>query len=229
MLNMFMETLGPLTDHPEGTRSDAEEYVALLTGKDTWFQMEAFAAHIARLGGKPATADDYKAEFLVRLQAVRSSRLLALQSGDRSVESLLVPGSFSILTELQNRGITLYLSSGTDHEALVMEAELLRLTPYFEKRILGAGPGGSTKPGLLARLVKNGVPADKIVFFGDGQVEIAAVSEIGGIGVGLATDEPECLVTDSKKRIWLTNAGASFIVPNYLPTGLVEAVIPSAL
>ena len=231
MLDMIMETLGPLAD-PRGedhasVRAEALVYVAKLTGKDTVHQMQAFADHEAALGGTPDTAQNYKSEFLQRLEKVRSARLDALQAGDRTAASLLVPGTLEILSKLRASGVALYLSSGTDHRALVFEAGLLGLTPFFEERILGAGPGGSTKADLLARIVAEGTNPADIVFFGDGPVEIEATREIGGVAVGLATDEPECLVVHPKKRAWLIDAGADFIVPNYLPEGLVEAVIPS--
>ena len=232
MLDMMMETLGPLgalsnTD-PKMLRNAAEEYVARLTGQDTVYQMAAFVDHVRSLGGEPSPPEEYKAEFLVRLQAVRGERVHALEAGLRTQESLLVPGSFEILDQLQSRDLELYLSSGTDHQALRTEAELLGLTPYFGANIFGAGSGGSTKAGLLRRIAEQGTPVDRIVFFGDGQVEIAATKDIGGLAVGLATDEPECLEVDPKKRVWLMGAGADFIVPNYLDAGLVEAVIPHA-
>lgn len=231
MLDMIMEKLGPLADKRaadhETVRSEALAYVAKLTGKDTVHQMQAFADHEAALGGEPDTAQNYKAEFLRRLEQVRSARLNALQAGERSRESLLVPGSTAILAELQARGVELYLSSGTDHRALIFEAGLLGLTPFFGERILGAGPGGSTKADLLARIVAEGTTPADIVFFGDGPVEIEATREIGGVAVGMATDEPECQTVHPKKREWLITAGADFIVPNYLPAGLLEAVIPT--
>lgn len=225
MLQMIMETVGPLHPDQAAQHEIAEEYVARLTGQDTWFQMEAFAQHVKRLGGTPKTADEYKTEFLNRLQAVRQSRLHELETGARSRESLLVPGTFRILDQLQDRGLELYISSGTDHKAVVLEAELLGLTPYFGANILGAGEGGSTKAGLLKRLVDRGTSPERIVFFGDGAVEIAATRAIGGVAVGMATDEPECRQVHPKKRIWLIQAGADFIAPNYLDADLLTQVM----
>src|SRR5471030_2121908 len=49
MLDMMMETLGSLGPDPRFLRDRAEEYVARLTGKDTVYQMAAFAAHVREL------------------------------------------------------------------------------------------------------------------------------------------------------------------------------------
>jgi phosphoglycolate phosphatase len=42
------------------------------------------------------------------------------------------------------------------------------------------------------------------------------VKEVGGVAVGVASDEPECRVIDEWKRARLQGAGADFIVPNFL-------------
>ena len=57
---------------------------------------------------------------------------------------------------------------------------------------------------------------DELLGFGDGFVEIKNVKDVGGIAVGLATAEPECLVVDEWKRQRLASVGADFIVPNFL-------------
>jgi len=38
----------------------------------------------------------------------------------------------------------------------------------------------------------------------------------GGVTVGVATEEPDCLAPDAWKRQRLIGAGADYIVPNYL-------------
>jgi len=67
---------------------------------------------------------------------------------------------------------------------------------------------------ILART--GGLRPDELLVFGDGYVEIEEVRKVGGIAVGVATSEPECLQIDGWKRPRLINAGADFIIPNYL-------------
>ena len=42
------------------------------------------------------------------------------------------------------------------------------------------------------------------------------MKEVGGVAVGVASAEPECRVMDEWKRVRLRDAGADFIVPNFL-------------
>jgi phosphoglycolate phosphatase len=55
-----------------------------------------------------------------------------------------------------------------------------------------------------------------LLVFGDGYVEIEEVKKAGGTAIGVATDEPDCLVIDEWKRKRLIQVGADFIIPNYL-------------
>jgi len=62
--------------------------------------------------------------------------------------------------------------------------------------------------------------SDELLGFGDCFVEIKNVKDAGGVAVGVATAEPECLTVDEWKRKRLVGVGADFIIPNYL--GLKE-------
>ena len=57
---------------------------------------------------------------------------------------------------------------------------------------------------------------DEFLGFGDGYVEIENIKEVGGVAVGVATAEPECLAVDEWKRQRLAGVGADFIIPNFL-------------
>jgi phosphoglycolate phosphatase len=219
----MMETLSSLGPDPAVLREQAEDYVARLTGSDTLVQMEAFVSHVRALGGSPRSAADYKSEFLDRIDQARDARVAALQSGAIGADDLMVPGSRALLDSLYAARIPLYLASGTAHAVVAEEAKLLDIEHYFDG-IYGSAPGNFTKRELLAHLVSNGIPAARILTFGDGRVEIENTREIGGTAVGVATDEPDCLEVDAKKRVWLTLAGADFIIPNYLEADLLSVL-----
>ena len=69
---------------------------------------------------------------------------------------------------------------------------------------------------------------EQFLGFGDGYVEIENVKEVGGVAVGVATAEPECLHVDEWKRKRLSGVGADFIIPNYLCRGeLLSALFPA--
>lgn len=216
MLDMMMETLGPLGSDRDTLRAEAEEYVARFTGKDTVHQMSAFADHVRALGGSPRSAAEYKAQFIALMEHKRSARL-------RAPANLLVPGVRDLLEALRARGLQIYLASGTAHEEIAFEADLLGIAPFFDA-IYGSAPSSLTKGELLRRIVASGIEGEEILTFGDGRVEIEETKAVGGIAVGVATDEAECLEVDAKKRGWLIDAGADYIVPNYLDAGILRIV-----
>jgi phosphoglycolate phosphatase-like HAD superfamily hydrolase len=223
MLDMMMETLGPLGGDRAAVRAQAEDYVARLAGKDTVHQMAAFADHVRALGGSPLAASRYKADFLELMEKGTSERLLAVEEGRAPADGLLVPGTRNFLSALRARGLVVYLASGTAHDEICRDAELLGIAEFFDG-IYGSAPGRFSKRELLDWIVASGVAGDEILAFGDGRVEIEETKAVGGTAVGLATDEAECLTVDPKKRAWLIDAGADYIVPNYLDEGLFDIV-----
>jgi hypothetical protein len=56
----------------------------------------------------------------------------------------------------------------------------------------------------------------QILVFGDGYVEIEEVKNVGGVAVGVASEEPACTRVDEWKRQRLIGVGADYIVPNFL-------------
>jgi phosphoglycolate phosphatase len=223
MLDMMMETLTALGPDPAALRGKAEAYVARLTGKDTVHQMNAFASHVEALGGVARTGEEYKADFMTRLNGLSLARLAAVKSGAVSADALLVPGSRRFLKALRAEGIQLILASGSAHEDILCETKLLGIERYFEG-IYGSAPGIFSKRELLEHLAGSGLQAGEIVTFGDGRVEIEETKAVGGMAVGVATEEPDCLIVDVKKRGWLIDAGADYIIPNYLEDGLLPLV-----
>jgi len=55
----------------------------------------------------------------------------------------------------------------------------------------------------------------EFVAFGDGFVEIEDTVRVGGIGIGVATNEAERAGIDEWKRTRLIQAGADVIVPDF--------------
>jgi phosphoglycolate phosphatase len=224
MLDMMMQTLGPLGSDQAALRAEAEDYVARFTGKDTLHQMSAFVDHVRALGGEPLSATRYKADFIAMLEAERAERLSAVQSGRRPASDLLVPGTVPLLEALRARGLRVYLASGTAHEVVSWEAEFLDIARLFDG-IYGSAPGLMTKRELLEWIVESGVGRDELLTFGDGRVEIEDTRAAGGTAVGVATDEESgCFEVDAKKRGWLIAAGADYIIPNYLDKDVMRIV-----
>ena len=233
MVPMCVEHLAALnTGEPQAKLTEVvEEFVWRLTGKETVYQMMALAAAIAERGGEPLEPLAYKRLYLERLTARIEHRLEDLRMKRCPPDRYLVPGARRLLESLAERGLRLYLASGTDHANVKEEAELLHVARYFDGRIFGAQDDlkSFSKALLVQRIVSGtGFLGRELLVFGDGYVEIEEVKKVGGVAVGVATAEPACSITDEWKRERLLKVGADMIVPNYLETGDLFSVLFSA-
>ena len=220
MVPMMIEILLDLKtgESEEELRLVVEDFVWRLTGKQTVYQMIELADQIRKRGGEPLEPLAYKKMYLDLLHDRIRYRLEELRKAKVSPEKYLVPGARELVLALRERGLTLYLASGTDQEYMREEARLLDVAPYFEG-VYGALDDyrSFTKRALIQRLLSApGARGDEFLGFGDGYVEIENIKEVGGVAVGVATDEPECQFVDEWKRQRLAGVGADFIVPNFL-------------
>jgi phosphoglycolate phosphatase-like HAD superfamily hydrolase len=212
-------------------RAIVDDFVWRLTGKETIYQMMEFAEHVSKRGGKALPPLEYKKMYLDRLWVLIRGRVEDLQTGRATPEQYLVPGARALLEKLKERGLKMYLASGTDEVYVKEEARLLDVARYFDGGVYGAQDDltSFSKKILVHRILSTtGVTGDEIIGFGDGYVEIEEVKQVGGAAVGVATTEPACLVVDAWKRQRLIGVGADYIVPNFLCHGeLMAALFPA--
>jgi phosphoglycolate phosphatase len=221
MVPMMVEILADLKtgESEEQLRSLVEEFVWRLTGKETIYQMIAFADAIQARGGKPLEPLAYKQMYLDRLWVKIEARVEALRKGQADPEEYLVPGSRALLEGLKERGLKMYLASGTDEIYMKEEARLLGVTKYFDGGVYGALDDykNFSKAILIQRILSTAeFQGNQFLGFGDGYVEIEEVKNVGGVAVGVASEEPACANVDPWKRQRLIGVGADYIVPNYL-------------
>lgn len=234
MVPMMVEILVDL----KSGESEAEltgivrEFVGRLTGKQTMYQMIELAEHVQRRGGTPPDPLEYKKLYLHRLNEKIAGRLADLRSGNAPPVQYMVPGAIQMLEALRERGLKMYLASGTDQIYMRDEANLLGVTPYFDGGVFGALDDykSFSKRILIQRLIaESEFSGEEFLGFGDGYVEIENIREVNGVAVGVATDEPECRVVDEWKRERLIKSGADFIVPNFLERDeLIQTLFPIA-
>ncbi len=146
------------------------------------------------------------------------SRVQSLREGTCDPEQMRVPGSLELLEELHERGVTLYLASGTDIEFVRSEAELVQVAHFFEPHIYGALDRHQdfSKQMVIERIIaENDLHGPELCAFGDGYVEILNVKQAGGIAVGAATDEYTRCGINHWKRNRLVQAGADVIVADF--------------
>jgi phosphoglycolate phosphatase len=209
-----------------------EDFVGRLTGKDTIYQMIELADQVTKRGGAPLDPLAYKRMYLDLLWLRIRDRVEALRAGKASPEQYLAPGARRLLETLHARGLRLYLASGTDHSYMKEEADLLDVSRYFGDRIFGAlDDYKSFSKAILIKRVIDAAEAkgEEFLCFGDGYVEIENVKQVGGVAVGVASDEPECLKVDEWKRKRLISVGADFIIPNFLAHDEIVSTLFGAL
>jgi phosphoglycolate phosphatase-like HAD superfamily hydrolase len=221
MVPMMVEILADLkTGETEAElKAVVEDFVWRLTGKETIYQMIEFAANVEKRGGKALEPLEYKKMYLDLLWERIRGRVEELKSGHVSPEKYMVPGARALLEGLKERGLKMYLASGTDEVYMKEEARLIDVAKYFDGGVYGALDDykSFSKKILVQRILAGtDVRGGEIIGFGDGYVEIEEVKLVGGIAVGVASTEPECMVVDDWKRQRLIGVGADYIVPNYL-------------
>jgi len=228
MVPMMVEELMKTPNHePEcQLRRYVCDYVDLLTGKDTIYQMMRLAEEVRARGGTPRDPLDYKREYHARLWERIERRVTGLKSGAIRPSEMVIEGSIEFLKEINRRGVIMYLASGTDHQYVVDEARALGIDAFFGDRIYGALDNywERSKATVIKHILEsNNLGGDSLVAFGDGFVEIGECKRVGGLAVGVASDEVARKGINEWKRERLISAGADIIIPDYRdPEPLIE-------
>lgn len=225
MIPMMVEIL---LDQKSGESEEEIEtlvrtFVTDLTGKQTIYQMIRLAEEIEKRGGKPLEPLEYKYEYLNRLGERIKDRRADLETGRAQPVDWVVPGSFDLLDALKSRDVKIYLASGTDEKFVFEEAEMLKVTGYFDG-IYGAQDDYKkfSKKMVIDRILReNEVPGESLLTFGDGYVEIENTHDVGGLAVGVATNESERKGIDAWKRERLIKAHADVIIPDFRETDIL--------
>jgi phosphoglycolate phosphatase len=220
MVPMMVEILADLNtgESEEQLRGLVEEFVWRLTGKETIYQMISFAEAVEARGGKALDPLAYKKMYLDLLWGKIEKRVEALRQGKADPEEFMVPGSRALLERLRDKGLKMYLASGTDEIYMKEEARLLGVAQYFDGGVYGAKDDYSFSKAILIQRILSSAEfqGHEFLGFGDGYVEIEEVKNVGGVAVGVASEEPACTRVDAWKRQRLIGVGADYIVPNYL-------------
>jgi len=119
---------------------------------------------------------------------------------------------------LREKGVKLYLASGTDRADVAAEAESLGYAELFDGGIYGSLGNVAThcKRLVIDRIViENKLQGSELAVFGDGPVEMRECRKREGVAVGIASDEIRRHGLNMEKRTRLINAGAHVIVPDF--------------
>jgi phosphoglycolate phosphatase-like HAD superfamily hydrolase len=152
---------------------------------------------------------------------VVSLRLKKLATGELTVEDCTIKGSVDLIRALKERGITLYLASGTDIDDVVYEAELLGYADLFKGGIHGSVGDISkySKKKVIHEIIaEHHLAGNELAVFGDGPVEIKECIKSNGIAIGIASDEVRRSGLNQEKRTRLIRSGAQILVPDFSQT-----------
>jgi len=193
------------------------------TGVQTLIQMKSLVDLVRQFGCVPEkeilNEFGYKELYNRDLLAMVSARVRKLTEKELDIEDFTVKKAIPFLQALHQRGVRLYLASGTDQEDVRREAAILGYAALFGERIFGS-VGDVTKDAkkvVLERILQEiGEEAcERVVTFGDGPVEIRETHKRGGYTVGVASNEIRRHGLNVAKRRRLVEAGADLILPDY--------------
>ncbi len=235
MIPMFLEYLPRRKGESEKqARQLVTDDIMRLNGKQTIYQMMQLAERIKFRGGEAKEPLWYKHEYLRRLNERIGERLDGLRAGAIKPDDLIVFEGRKLLELLKERGVQLYLASGTDEQFVKQEAALLDVTRYFGDRIYGALDDykNFSKKMVIDRILKeNNISGTNLLSFGDGYVEIENTRDVGGLAIAVASDEANngSGNVDQWKRNRLLGVGADIVIPDYRDAeGLLKVIFGEA-
>jgi len=203
-------------------RKHVLDYIDKSTGIQTILQMEALVEMVREFGIVPTEQvldkSGYKQIYNEALIKLVSRRIEKLKGGELDVGDYTIKGSLQFLEGLRQRGVKLYLASGTDHEDVLAESEALGYAEFFTGGIYGAvgDIARYSKRIVIDRiLTENNLQGPELAVFGDGPVEIRECRKRDGLAVGVASDEIRRHGLNPDKRTRLVKAGAHAIIPDF--------------
>ena len=203
-------------------RSRVLDYVDQSTGIQTILQMQALVEMVGEFGVVPPEKVldkfGYKRIYNDALMELVGRRIDTFERGLLDITDFTIKGSLDFLSVLRDRGIRLYLASGTDRDDVVAEATALGYADLFDGGIYGAvgDVAKYSKKMVIARIMsENDLAGPELAVFGDGPVEIRECRKRDGLAVGIASDEVRRHGLCTEKRTRLIKAGAQIVVPDF--------------
>jgi phosphoglycolate phosphatase-like HAD superfamily hydrolase len=223
MVGMMVErlrTLALIREPEPALRRQLDDLIMQLNGQPTIRQMEAFAAEVQRRGGPTPDPWECLRDYIDRLLLVVRGRWESLEAGDARAADWVVPDAHAMLTNLRDRGVPLFVASGTEYDHVSREARLLGVEEFFPTGINAPKNNDPAfgKAKVIARVLADlGIRGEELLGFGDGVVETEAVKRVGGVAVGVASSEQGSGsgAVHPTKRARLADAGADLIIADY--------------
>lgn len=215
---LFVEILDDGKTDIKELEKRVDDYIDESTGIQTILQMKWLKEQVEKSGREALDIWDYKKMYNDRLMFDIKKKLSDLESGAACPEDYLMKGSVEFLKALKERGVKIFVASGTDDPDVHAEAKALGVDIYFDE-IKGAPlhEESCSKEAVIKKLLENaGYSNEELAVCGDGKVEIALGKEKGARAIGLASFEKDRGGIDETKRRRLINANADIICGDFL-------------
>jgi rfaE bifunctional protein kinase chain/domain len=198
------------------------DYIDKSTGIQTIAQMQALVEMVREFGIVPPEKVldrfGYKQVYNDALMEVVRERVARLKQGRLATSDYTIKGAVEFAKALRERGVTLYLASGTDHDDVVAETKALGYADLFSGGIYGAVGDVShcSKKMVLDRIMsEHGLRGPELAVFGDGPVELRESRKRDGLAIGVASDEVRRHGLNPDKRARIVKAGAHIVIPDF--------------
>jgi rfaE bifunctional protein kinase chain/domain len=206
----------------ERVRESVKQFIDRTTGIQTLVQMKGLVDLVRQSGFVPEAEildeHGYKHIYNLELLKMVKARVEKLNRGELNVRDFQIKNADEFLRALHERGVKLYLASGTDEADVIAEADAMGYADLFEGRIFGAvgDINVEAKKMVLERIIReNNLAGHEFATFGDGPVELRETQRRGGLCIGVASDELRRFGLNLSKRKRLIRAGADLIVPDF--------------
>lgn len=214
------ETSDETLYHKVITRVQA--YIDNSTGIQTILQMEALAGMVREFGLVPENeilnSFGYMEIYNPALMNMVNKRIDKLHNHELGLDDYTLKGAAEFLKVLKARGVRLYLASGTDHDDVVKEAQVLGYADLFAGGMWGSvgDVAKYSKKKVIEKIIGDyNLSGSELAVIGDGPVEIRECRRRDGLAVGLASDEIRRHGLSKEKRARLIKAGAHILIPDF--------------
>jgi phosphoglycolate phosphatase-like HAD superfamily hydrolase len=219
---MMVESICGNTPETQEIREKVQRFIDESTGIQTILQMQNLVQMVHDFGrvpkGQILDAWGYKKIYNDRLLQNVNERIRQLKSGAVERKHYLVQGGTEFVQALRERGVHLYLASGTDLEDVQREAELLDFAKYFDGGIYGSirSVEYNSKERVMQNIITDHqLSGPELLVIGDGPVEMRIAKTYNAMAMGVASDEKTGCGWNQRKIERLQNAGADFLIADF--------------
>lgn len=234
MAPVMTEMICGQTEPTPEIENEVLEFIEESTGIQTILQMARLVEMVREHGfvseHEILDAQGYKKIYNDRLMVPVRERIAKLEDGRLTLDDVTLRGALDFLEAVHDRGLVLYVFSGTDQDDVRNEAAKVGAAPFFLE-IWGALRTFEeySKEKVIKNIMEtHHLHGAEILVVGDGPVEIRNAREHGCVSIGVASNEVEGCGWNEEKRERLIRAGADIMIADFAETeALADYLFPA--